>query len=112
MEDLKKQAKSLIEQANADEMRKYNSDWKSQAVATYNEFCEEINYMDDMIYELESDEFEDIVKWNLEQRGAIGVKILLDGVENTQDYVKLDAYGNAESVDYDLVDKLEEILDY
>ena len=109
MEDLKKTIKDLLKQAGEDQYKKYDDKWRSEAVYALNEYYFE-NYPDDTIYEVEGDEFEDIVKMRLENTGAIGVKCLLDGIDGSTNYARLDGYGNATSVDFDLVELLEDVL--
>lgn len=96
--------KALLKREEADG---YKSEWRAEAVSVLNEFYDEYNRPDDRIYEVDSDEWEDIVKWNLEQRGSVGVKILLENVDNTADYVYLDGYGNGKTADYNLKEQLE-----
>lgn len=109
MEDLKKTIKDLLKQVGEDKYKKYDDKWRSEAVYALNEYYFE-NYPDDTIYEVEGDEFEDIVKMRLENTGAIGVKCLLDGIDGSTNFARLDGYGNATSVDFDLVDLLEDVL--
>lgn len=99
--------KTMKELLAREESDGYKSDWKADAVEVLNEFYEEQNCYDDRIYDLESDEWEDLVKWNLEQRGWLGVKILLDGIDNSAEYAYLDGYGNGKTADYELKQKLE-----
>lgn len=104
---MKNEIKALLKEVEADKNREYADDWLAKAVSTLNEYYIDKNYDGDYIYDLESDEWEEIVKYNLESRGWIGVKILLQDVSNTSNYARLDGYGNGESVDY----KIKELLD-
>lgn len=107
---MKDNIKALLKQAREDQYKKYDDAWKREAIYELNEYYYE-NAPDDTIYEVDGDEFEEIVKMRLESTGAIGVKCLLDGIDGSTDYARLDGYGNATSVDYDLVDLLEEVLE-
>ena len=111
MNTLKNRIADLIKEAEADEYRKYNDEWEWRAVDTLNEYYQESGREDNEIYDLTSDLWDEIVKYNLESRGWLGVKFLLQGIDNTADYARLDAYGNGESVDYDLLDFLKEALE-
>ena len=109
-EEMKKKAESLLKEIEADKYREYADDWKSEAVYLLNEYNYEHN-PDDTIYDLESDEWEDLVKWNLDQRGWVGVKILLEDIDNNANYAYLDGYGNGKSCDYELIDLLKYLID-
>jgi len=111
MEDINSKINDLIEQATKDESLTYKDEWKREAVYTLNDYYQEKGYTDDEIYDLEDVLWEEIVKYNLESRGWLGVKILLEDIDNTAEYGRLDAYGNGRSVDYDLLDLLKEAKD-
>lgn len=111
MNEMKKHALDLLKQVEEDKYKEYDDAWKSDAVSTLNEWYMEVGREDDEIYELTSDIFEDIVKYNLESRGWLGVKCFLEDVENTADYGRIDAYGNGKSCDYELVDDLKEMVE-
>ena len=108
--EIKKRAESLLKQVESDKYKEYDFNWKSEVVSVLNEYNYEEN-PDDIIYDLNSDEWEEIVKMNLEQRGWIGVKILLEDVDNNADYGRLDAYGNGKSCDYDLLEDLKDLIE-
>ena len=101
----------LIEKAEKDSTLTYKDEWQREAVWTLNDYYMTKGYDDNEIYDLTDDLWEEIVKYNLESRGWLGVKFLLEGIDNTAEYGKLDAYGNGTSVDYDLLDLLKEALD-
>ena len=104
MNEINSNINNLLARADKDH---YNPTWEMEAVETLNDYFEEKGYYDDHIYETDSDEWEQIVESNLKSRGWIGVKCLLEDVDNTAEYVQLDGYGNGRSVDYRLVDMLE-----
>ena len=111
MNTLKNQIADLIKDAESSEYRKYESEWQRKAVDTLNEYYQEYGLDDHEIYDLSDDVWDEIVKYNLESRGWLGVKFLLQDISNTSEWGRLDAYGNGESVDYDLLDFLKEALD-
>ena len=108
--EMKAKAESLIKEAKADEYKQYSEAWKAEAVALLDDYNYEHN-PDDVIYALDSEEWEEVVKMNLEQRGWIGVKILLDGIDTAAAYAYLDGYGNGKSCDYELIDLLKNLID-
>ena len=101
----------LIEKAEKDHNLTYDDEWQREAVWTLNDYYNEKGYTDDEIYDLNEEIWEEIVKYNLEKRGWLGVKYLLDGIENGAEWGKLDAYGNGRSVDYDLLELLKDAKD-
>lgn len=111
MEDINNKIAELIKKAEKDDTLTYNDEWQREAVYTLNDYYQEKGYTDDEIYDLEDDLWEEVVKYNLESRGWLGVKILLEGIDNMAEYGKLDAYGNGRSVDYELLDLLKEAKD-
>lgn len=108
--ELKRTIRDLLKQAGEDQYKKYDEKWQSEAIYALNEYYYE-NAPDDTIYEVDGDEFEEIVEMRLESTGAIGVKCLLQDIDGNTNYARLDGYGNATSVDYDIVDLLEEVLE-
>ena len=111
MNTLKNQIADLIKDAESSEYRKYESKWQCKAVDTLNEYYIEYGLGDHTIYDLSSDVWDDLVKYNLENRGWLGIKFFLQDISNTSEWGRVDAYGNGESVDYDLLDFLKEALD-
>lgn len=111
MNDYKKQIKELLEEANEDKYKEYGRDWQERAMQTLNEINSERGYYDDYIYDLASDEWDEICKHELETRGWTGMKFFLEGVETTSDYAYLNGYGNAQACDYDFKGLLEDLLE-
>ena len=99
--------KKLLKEYQEDNNKKYEDAWVTEAISALNEHYLDTGYDDSYIYETCSDEFEDLVKYNLESRGWQGVKYFLEDVALMSDYAQIDAYGNAKSVDYDIVDLLQ-----
>lgn len=107
-----KDMKDLLKQANADNLTRYSTEWQGNAVATLNEYYMDHDRYDDEIYDADGEMWEDIVKHNLENRGATGLLFLLAKIEPADDYVALDGYGNGKGVHADdLVDRLEWAID-
>lgn len=103
-----KDMKDLLKQANADNLARYSDEWQGKAVATLNDYYMEHERYDDEIYDADGYEWEEIVKYNLESRGARGLLFLLGKVEPADDYVALNGYGNGEGIHADdLIDRLE-----
>ena len=104
---MKNEIKALIKEVEADKNREFSNEWLANSVNALNNYYMENGCEGDYIYDLESSEWEDIVAFQLESRGWVGVKIFLEDVDNTSNYARLDGYGNGESVDY----KIKELLD-
>lgn len=104
-----KEIRELLREVAENQSQQYNDDWEARAVSALNDWYSENNYDDHYIYDLTSDEWEEIVKYNLDSRGWLGVKYLLEDIDNTADYARLDGYGNGESVDYKLVELLQDV---
>ena len=103
--------KNLLREYEEDNNKKYDDKWVAEAVNALNERYLDTGYDDSYIYDTNSDEFEDLVKYNLESRGWQGVEYFLGNVELMTNYAQVDAYGNAKSVDYDIVDLLQSEVD-
>lgn len=104
--------KELLEQAKADKYACYSDEWQAEAVATLNDYYMEHERYDEEIFDANGEEWEQVVKYNLENRGATGLLFLLGKVEPTDDYVALNGYGNGEGVHADdLIDRLEWAID-
>lgn len=108
--EMKAKAQSLLEEVKADKYKQYSEAWKAEAVALLDDYNYEHD-SGDVIYDLDSEEWDEVVKMNLEQRGWVGVKILLEGIDNTATYARLDGYGNGKSCDYELIDLLKNLID-
>ena len=116
MKETKKEAEQLLAELRADEYKKYDDGWQGRAVAVLNNWYIEDGRNDDEIYDTAGEVWDDIVKYNLENRGWVGLKYLLADVGNLADWARLDAYGNGEEITGDdlaglLADLVEEIED-
>lgn len=107
-----KDMKDLLKQAKADDLTRYSDEWQDKAVATLNEYYLDHERYDDEIFDAHGEEWEQVVKYDLENRGATGLLFLLAKVEPMDDYVALNGYGNGEGVHADdLIDRLEWAID-
>ena len=108
MEEIKHKINELLEGVKGDKYKEYEDDWREQAVSVINEYYYEVENYDDIIYDLSSDEWDDIVKREAEN-GWVRLKFFLAGIETTSDWAYIDAYGNAQACDYDIKGTLEDI---
>lgn len=109
---MRKEMQKLLKQAEADNLARYSDEWQANAVRVLNEYYVEHDRYDEEIFEQDDEAWEEIVKHNLETRGATGLLFLLAKVEPMDDYVALDGYGNGEGVHADdLIDRLEWAID-
>lgn len=107
-----KDMKDLLKQAKADDLTRYSDEWQAEAVATLNEYYLDHERYDDEIFDAYGEVWEQVVKHNLENRGATGLLFLLARVQTSDDYVALNGYGNGEGVHADdLIDRLEWAID-
>ena len=105
-----KELTRLLKQVEQDEYACYESKWQSEAVAEINNFYYDRDRYDDIIYDLASEEWEDIVKQQLDSRGWQGLLFFLGKLEPMDDWACLDGYGNAVAVNgKELVGYLEDI---
>lgn len=108
MEELKKRVDDCLNLSDGYEC--YKDDWQNKAVGIINEYYEEQERYDEIVYDLASDEWEDIVKQQLDTRGWQGLLFFLGKLEPMDDWAYLDGYGNARAVNgSDLVGILKDI---
>ena len=88
----------LLKEVERDEYAQYKDEWQARAVATLNEYNFERDYYDDEIFDLNSDEWDEIVKREIDARGALGVLFFLGKIKPCDDWAQLDGYGNAVAV--------------
>ena len=88
----------LLKQAGQDEFACYKDEWQNRAVAEINNFYYDRDRYDEIVYDLASDEWEDIVKQQLDSRGWQGLLFFLGKLEPMDDWACLDGYGNAVAV--------------
>lgn len=88
----------------------YKSEWQEQAVGIINEYYYNQERYDEIIYNLASEEWEELVKQQLDSRGWQGLLFFLGKLEPADDWAYLDGYGNARAVGgSDLVGILKDI---
>lgn len=106
MEDIKE----LLEEAERDKYAQYKTEWQGRAVAVLNEFYFDRDRYDNEIFDLSSDEWDEIVRQQLESRGATGLLFFLGKIEPCDGWAQLDGYGNAVAVSgSDLVGMLKDV---
>lgn len=97
--------RALLDEAKADDLARYSDEWQARAVATLNEYYLDHERYDDEIFDTASDEWEELVRHQLESRGTLGLLYFLGKLEPFMDYAELDGYGNARYVSADDVVK-------
>lgn len=95
---MKKEIDELLKEVERDEYAQYSTDWQGRAVAVLNEYNIDRDYYDDEIFDLSSDEWDEIVRQQLESRGATGLLYFLGKIEPMDEWAQLDGYGNAVAV--------------
>ena len=91
----------LLDEAKADGLTRYSDEWRARAVAALNEYYLNHDRCDDEIFDTSSEEWEELVKHQLESRGTQGLLYFLGKIEPFMDYAELDGYGNARWVSND-----------
>ena len=102
--------KQLLKEGRADKYACYGEDWGRRAVWALNEWYFDHDRYDEEVFDLSSDEWEELVKNQLENRGWTGLLYFLGKLEPMDDWAQLDGYGNAERITgADLLGLLEDI---
>lgn len=100
----------LLKEVEQDEYACYTDEWQGRAVATINDYYFERDNYDDIVYDLASEEWEDLVKQQLDSRGWQGLLFFLGKLEPMDEWACLDGYGNALAVNgKELVGYLKDI---
>lgn len=104
--DIQKEAKNLLKRLEGDKYKMYDSDWQDEAVVFLNNYyMEEDPEME--IYDIHDELFEHIVSMELERGGVGRLFYLLGQIEPSNDWCRLNAYGNAVPITgSDLVDEI------
>ena len=104
--------KALLREVERDNNAQYRTEWEARAVEALNAWnLDERKDWDAFVYNANSEEFEDMVRGQLEARGWCGLKYFLQNVSTTADWVRLDGYGNGEEVTgSDMVEMLKDAL--
>lgn len=113
---IKESIKELLVEAEREQYADCKADWQGRAVAVLNEYSFEANRFDDEIFNVESDEWDEIVRHELEKGGARRLLYFLEQLEPADEWARLDGYGNAVAVSGSdmlgmLKDTLQEIED-
>lgn len=78
-------------------------------MAVLNEFYIDRDRYNDEIFDLDSDEWDEMVKRKIDARGARGVLFFLGKIEPLDEWAQLDGYGNGVAVSgSDMVGMLED----
>lgn len=95
---MKKEIEELLKEVERDEYAQYSTEWQGRAVETLNEFYYYADRYDDVIYDLSSDEWDELVRQQLDSRGALGLLFFLGKIEPCDEWGQLDGYGNGVAV--------------
>ena len=111
MEEIKESIKELLGEVKRDEYADCKADWQGRAVAVLNEYSLEIDRYDDEIFNVESDEWGEIVRQELEEGGARRLLYFLEKIEPMDEWARLDGYGNAVAVSgSDMLEMLKDVV--
>ena len=111
MEEIKEEIKELLGEVERDKYAQYETEWEVKAVAVLNEYNFEIDRYDDEIFDLDSDEWDEIVRHELEKGGARRLLYFLGQIEPADEWARLDGYGNAVAVrGSDMVEMLKDTM--
>lgn len=106
---MKEEMERLLKEVERDEYACYKDAWERDAVAVLNEYNIDRDYYDDEIFDLASDEWDEVVRQQLDSRGACGLLFFLGKIEPSDDWAQFDGYGNATPVSgSDLVGMLKD----
>lgn len=116
MEEIKERIEELLKEVERDQYADCKADWQGSAVAVLNKYSFETNRYDDEIYNVNSDEWDEIVRHELEKGGARRLLYFLEKIDPMDEWARLDGYGNAVAVTGSdmlgmLKDTLQEIED-
>ena len=98
MEEIKESIKELLEEVERDDGAKHMAKWQVRAAEILNEYSFETDRYDDEIFDVDSDEWDDVVRHELEKGGARRLLYFLGQVEPADEWARLDGYGNAVAV--------------
>lgn len=90
--------KALLKEAERDKYAGCKADWQGRAVAVLNEYNFEMDRYDDEIFDVDSDEWGEIVRHELEKGGARRLLYFFGQIEPADEWARLDGYGNAVAV--------------
>lgn len=111
MEEIEESIKELLKEVERDQYADCKADWQVRAVDVLNEYNFDTNRYDDEILNVESDEWDEIVRHELEKGGARRLLYFLGQIEPMDEWARLDGYGNAVAVSgSDMVEMLKDTL--
>ena len=103
--------KALLKEVERDKYACYKTEWQGRAVAVLNEYSFETDRYDDEIFDTESEEWDEIVRHELEKGGARRLLCFFGQIEPADEWARLDGYGNAVAVSgSDMVEMLKDTL--
>ena len=111
MEEIKESIKELLGEVKRDQYADCKADWQGRAVAVLNEYSFEMDRYDDGIFNVESDEWDEIVRHELEKGGARRLLYFFGEIEPMDEWARLDGYGNAVAVTgSDMLEMLKDVV--
>ncbi len=111
MEEIKESIKELLEEAERDEYADCKTEWQVRAVAVLNNYNFEMDRYDDEIFDVDSDEWDEVVRHELKEGGARRLLYFLGQIEPMDEWARLDGYGNAVAVSgSDMLKMLQEAM--
>lgn len=111
MDEIRKQAKALIDELKGEKYAEYKGDWQSRAVAVINEYHLENSDGVEMIMATDSDEWDAYFEQQAKDGGWLRMKFFLGCLDTTADWVSVDVYGNAHTADHDILPELLDIAE-
>lgn len=107
---MKKEIIELLEEVERDKYAQYKTEWQGRAVAVLNEFYFDRDRYDNEIFDTESEEWDEIVRHQLDDGGTQRLLYFLGKLEPCDGWAQLDGYGNAVAVSgSDLVGMLKDV---
>lgn len=111
MEEIKESIKELLGKVERDDDAQYSTEWQVKAVEVLNEYNFENDRYDDEIFDVDSDEWDDVVRHELKEGGARRLLYFFGQIEPADGWARLDRYGNAVAVSgSDMVEMLKDTM--
>lgn len=103
--------KALLREAERDKYAQYSTEWEERAVEVLNEFNAEHDRYDDEIFDVDSDEWDEVVRHELKEGGARRLLYFFGQIEPADEWARLDGYGNAVAVSgSDMLEMLKDAM--
>ena len=94
-----------------DKYAQCKTEWEARAVAVLNNYNFEMDRYDDEIFDVDSDEWDEIVSRELKKGGARRLLYFFGQIEPADEWARLDGYGNAVAVTgSDMLEMLKEAM--